>query len=353
MKYRGHQIRRRWLLTILIMICVSLGTLYPLLGRELSDTRAIIVGASIGFVGSLFIYLLEMQVFNPKKRRYSFIPILIVKTISYFIGFFVIIIVVKGFIDSLWWDIPFMEYVTGEDFRNFIYKEDFNIILIYTLAFLSFVNFGIQMTRKIGYDMMINYITGRYHKPIKEKRIFMFIDLKSSTTIAEKIGNLDYYSLLNDIYFDITKCILVTNGEIYRYVGDEINITWPMNKGLKKLNCIKIYFYVLNQIKRQKEKYLTKYGFVPQFTVGLHCGKVTTAEIGEVKSQVIHYGEVIHTSAMIKSEFKRLNKTFLITDRLVEKLNLPSSLNMIKCGQFERSDPSNPIDLYTINEVEA
>ena len=352
MKYRGHQIRRRWFLIILIVICVSVGTLYPLMGRELNDSRAIIVGASIGFVGSLYIYVLEMLVFNPRKRKYSFIPILIVKTASYFIGFFAIILVVKGFIDSIWWDIPFIEYVTGEDFRDFIYKEDFNIILIYTLAFLTFVNFGLQMTRKIGYDMMINYITGRYHKPRKEKRIFMFIDLKSSTTIAEKIGNLDFHRLLNDFYFDITKCILATNGEIYRYIGDEINITWPMKKGLKHANCIKIYFYVLNQIKRQKEKYLAKYGFVPKFTVGLHCGKVTTAEIGEVKSQVIHFGEVIYTSTLIKNEFKRLNKTFLITDRLVHKLNIPSALEMIKCGQLERSDPFDPIDLYTLNEVE-
>lgn len=181
----------------------------------------------------------------------------------------------------------------------------------------------------------------------------MFIDLKSSTTIAEKIGNLDFHRLLNDFYFDITKCILATNGEIYRYVGDEINITWPMKKGLKKANCIKIYFYVLNQIKRQKEKYLAKYGFVPKFTAGLHCGKVTTAEIGEVKSQVIHFGEVIYTSTLIKKEFKRLNKTFLITDRLVHKLNMPSALEMIKCGQLERSDPYDPIDLYTINEVDS
>jgi adenylate cyclase len=207
------------------------------------------------------------------------------------------------------------------------------------------------MTRKIGQNMMINYITGRYHRPKNEDRIIMFIDVKSSTSIAEKIGDLKFHNFLNDFYFDITRCILSTKGEIYRYVGDEINITWPLKRGIKNANCITTYFYVLHEIKREKEKYLNKYGFVPQFTAGLHCGNVTTGEIGEVKSQVIHHGEVIHISNLIKKKFNELEYNFLMTESLLRIIKLPGAIHPIECAQITKPDIDGIINLYTLNEL--
>ena len=352
MKFQDHQIRKRYFLIILMIICTSIGIIYPLIARETDDYRAILNGATIGFTGSLFIYFSEIHIFNPKKRKLSFIPILIVKTISYFAGFFIIILSIKGIIDSLFYGIPFVEYIASDQYLDFILKEDFNIILMYTLAFLLVVNFTIQMTRKIGYNMMINYITGRYHHPKNEERIFMFIDVNSSTSIAEKIGDLKFHNFLNDFYYDITRCILSTKGEIYRYIGDEINITWSMKRGLSNANCITTYFYVLHQIKRQKEKYLSKYGFIPQFTAGLHCGNVTTGEIGEVKSQVIHHGEVIHITKLIKNKFKELDQNFLLTESMLQNINLPAAINPIKCGQVNKTDTGDIINLYTLNMQE-
>jgi len=352
MDFHGHQIRRRKSLIILTLIGLLVGTLYPLLARESGDLRAILNGALIGLLGGIFIWIFEMKVFDPQKRTYTFIPVFLTKTISYFLGFFVIILSVKGLIDSIFYKKPVLDYITSEEFQNFIFKEDFYVILIYTLAFLAIINFTIQMSRKVGYEMMINFINGRYHTPKNEERIFMFIDLKSSTAIAEKIGDVKFHRFLNDFYFDVTKCILAAKGEIYRYVGDEIDITWRMRRGLKNANCILIYFYVLYRIKRQKEKYLEKYGIIPQFTAGLHCGNVTTGEIGEVKSQVIHYGKVIQITSMIKDELKRLDKNLLITESLVNILKMPAAFEAINCGELEKSEIKDNIGLYTIKEVE-
>jgi adenylate cyclase len=322
------------------------------LAREAGDIRAILNGALIGLFGGVFIWVFEMKVFYPKNRTLTFIPVFLIKTLAYFIGFFVIILTVKALIDSMFYKKPVLGYITSNEFLDFILKEDFDIILIYTLAFLAVINFTIQISRKVGYDMMINYITGKYHSPKTEQRIFMFIDLKSSTTIAKIFGDEKYHRFLNDFYFDVTKCILATKGEIYRYVGDEIDITWHMHKGLRSSNCIRTYFYVLYQINREKEKYLEKYGIVPQFTACLHGGNVTTGEIGAVKSQIIHYGKVIQETALLKDELKRLNKSFLITENLIQEVNIPPAFQAINCGTLERMDKSNDGDLYTIVETE-
>jgi len=49
-----------------------------------------------------------------------------------------------------------------------------------------------QTEKLVGRKMLINYLKGRYKKPKKEIRVFMFLDLKSSTTLAEKLGGDAY-----------------------------------------------------------------------------------------------------------------------------------------------------------------
>jgi class 3 adenylate cyclase len=56
---------------------------------------------------------------------------------------------------------------------------------------------------------------GQYHQPRQEERIFLFLDMKSSTTIAEKIGNEQYFRLLHDVFSDIAESIAEFEGEIY------------------------------------------------------------------------------------------------------------------------------------------
>jgi adenylate cyclase len=72
---------------------------------------------------------------------------------------------------------------------------------------------------------LIKYVLGKYHRPEEIIKIFLFIDLKSSTTIAEKLGNLRYSEFLIDYYDDMTDAILMSKAEIYQYIGDEVVLT--------------------------------------------------------------------------------------------------------------------------------
>jgi len=67
-----------------------------------------------------------------------------------------------------------------------------------TLA-LSFTGaFVLMLRRMLGPNVLLNFFTGRYHTPVEEERIFLFVDIVSSTTIAEKIGDLNFHVFLND-----------------------------------------------------------------------------------------------------------------------------------------------------------
>jgi adenylate cyclase len=52
--------------------------------------------------------------------------------------------------------------------------------------------------RKFGHGVLWKILLGKYHLPREEYHVFMFVDLKASTTIAETIGDVKYHSLLHD-----------------------------------------------------------------------------------------------------------------------------------------------------------
>ena len=70
------------------------------------------------------------------------------------------------------------------------------------------------MVDYIGLKAITNFFTGKYSKSKVEDRVFMFLDMRSSTTIAEKLGHKRYYQLLNNYYEDMTDAIISTEGEI-------------------------------------------------------------------------------------------------------------------------------------------
>lgn len=67
-----------------------------------------------------------------------------------------------------------------------------------------------EISENIGQNILYNFFTGRYHKPVDENRIFMFVDMKDSTTIAEKLGHKMYFKLLRDYYQSFSDAILKT-----------------------------------------------------------------------------------------------------------------------------------------------
>ena len=80
--------------------------------------------------------------------------------------------------------------------------------------------------------MFRNLLLGRYHSPTEEQRALLFIDLVSSTAIAERIGATRFLALMNQFVYDIDAALEGNGGVIYRYVGDEAIITWRLDETL-------------------------------------------------------------------------------------------------------------------------
>ena len=227
-----------------------------------------------------------------------------------------------------------------ESLRNFIF---WLLIVIGTLVFLL-------VNDKYGPGVLKSFLLGKYFQPKREERIFMFLDLRSSTSIAEKLGEVRYFNFIKDVFKDATPAILHSKGEIYQYVGDEIIVSWKMKNGIKDANCLQCFFEVQLALSQRKEYYRKNYdNIIPEFKAGVHYGNVMAGEVGVVKRDIAFSGDVLNTTARIQSKCNELGVNILFSKFLMEKLNLrPNLFTPQKMGDIGLRGKQEKVVLYTV-----
>jgi adenylate cyclase len=200
---------------------------------------------------------------------------------------------------------------TGKSFWVFF------VFFVLTSFLLTFLRIIIQ---HFGRNVFINLILGKYYRPFEEHRIFMFLDMRDSTTIAEQLGTMRFSAFIQDCFRDFTPVIEMHQTEVYQYVGDEVILTWPVQKGLNDLNCLAACFSYNEILRKRKDYYLQEYGLLPEFKAGVHIGKVRVAEIGVVRRAIAYHGDVMNTTARIQGECNALGFDLLISEDLRKAL---------------------------------
>lgn len=270
-----------------------------------------ILGFLIGIQSHFYISSYEIF-FKPRLSRFNFFLALVTGTLVY-----IFLIIIAVFIAILIIT-EFKAQVIISNFRNILFSE----AMAYGLSFglvMSFLFSSYSMFETLlGRHFLLKLFTGKYHKPFEEERVFMFLDLKSSTTLAEKLGHKKFLQLLNDFFYDVSVAVAATKGEIYKYVGDEAIITWKMSRISGKSLPLDCFYLIDKQIDHNQEKYLKKYGLVPEYKAGLHGGRVVTGEMGYMKKEIAFMGDVLNTTARIESLCNELGRELLVSDGLLE-----------------------------------
>ncbi len=223
------------------------------------------------------------------------------------------------------------------------------ILLIFTAPMSAIISFINQMNKKFGPGVLIPMLLGRYRTPKEQERFFMFLDLKSSTTHAENLGHIKYSAMIRDSFMDINRVLTANNAEIYQYVGDEVVITWPWQEGIRNLSCLKLYFDVREVFYQRRSHYLSRYGFVPEFKAGMHLGKVTAVEVGEIKRDIAYHGDTLNTAARIQGLCNELKRTFIISSSVEKAIVKTKDYNFTSLGERSLKGKNKPIELFSVN----
>ena len=321
---------------------------YPATGNVYEFSGAIIMTAIGATVMGLIVGTSEILVLSRYFSQRSFGAKIIIKTSLYLISICIFLITLTFITNSSRMNLPIYDPLVVKSVLNFFLNFAFWSVVIYMGAIINITLFISEVSDNLGQGVLINFLIGKYHKPREEERVFMFLDMKSSTTIAEKLGHVEYYKLLNEYYADITEAVVQTSGEIYQYVGDEIVVSWQFKKGLQDNNCLRCFFLIKQIFETVSEKYIKQFGLVPGFKAGLHYGKVTTGEIGVVKKEIIFTGDVLNTTARIQSTCNDYDVDILVSDDLITNLKTEEEYVLTEIGECELRGKDEKVKLQTV-----
>ncbi len=301
----------------------------------------VFTGFSIGFLYATIDFVFEK--FGPTKLSLGLG--MVFKTLVYFVATVAVFTLVLEIFSQL-----------GEiniDNRRGWWRTNrtFWAILLY-IVLLSLVYSFIKIaSEKFGKGVFLKMLLGKYKNPKEEKRIFMFLDLKDSTTIAERLGHFKYSQLIQDCFYDLNEVIPKYDAEIYQYVGDEAVLCWPYKKGMANANCVGLFFAFQQQKLAKAPYYSQKYGLVPEFKAGLHGGVLMVAEVGIVKKELAYHGDVINTSARIQGECNKHNVPILISETLLEDLEVENFFSSRSIGTVLLKGKHEEINIHTLRQI--
>jgi adenylate cyclase len=224
--------------------------------------------------------------------------------------------------------------------------------MAFSAAMFAAGTFLESLRRLLGAGVLGDLILGRYHRPMLENRIFLLFDLAESTTIAEKLGPQQFLSLLNRVLHDVTEAIEDLGGVIYRYVGDEIIVTWSPATPDAAAQALRCPFAVGRRMAERRDFYRRTFGVEPKGRAALHAGPIAHGELGDSKLEIAFVGDTLNTAARLLDYARESGHPILASAAVVDLAETDRGLTLQSLGDVALRGKAAPVHLYTASAAD-
>ena len=313
----------------IVLVAALIGVLYGDLHHGAPGVGAIVAGSIGAALFSLDRFVLRRNA-GWLFPRLPFLPYLALRTCLYAS----VILIINAIAV---WTVSGQFMVAGSvDFL-------FSLVLVAGATLLFSVN------ELLGPGTLFAFAAGRYYHPRIEERALLFIDMRASTAIAERIGELRILDLLNRFVTDVSLAVAEAGGDIHKYVGDEVIATWRLAPGANQVDCVRACFGAFDRIGAQRAAYERDFGFVPDFRAGLHCGPVAVGELGYLKKEIALIGDTMNAAARIVEACRETDNRVLASAALLDRLAaLPPGVTRRRLGELAMRGKERPLELCVL-----
>jgi adenylate cyclase len=322
------------------ILSAAIGTMFPA-GAHPAGRDVVLAAATGGLTGFLII-LLEILLQGPGAITMRRLPVLVVlglRTVLYgaiFLGAAAAATIV-------------VSLVRGEALpAGAGLLSSFNLLLSFGLG-IGF-NLVFILRALLGPGTLIALLLGRYHQPRREQRIVLFLDLRGSTQLAERLGDTDFLRFLNRVFYDLADPVIEAGGEIYRYVGDEIIVTWRSGRHAERAaTCA---FAIEDALKRRSADYIRTFGAAPHLRAALHAGPLVIGEMGDLKREIVMLGDTMNTAARIEEACRTTGSDYIASEQALRAVGaLPSDLRAESLGRVPLRGKESDIELFALSRA--
>ncbi len=314
-----------------VAVGVAIGAIAGLLLRDpdAPAPRGPLYGALVGFLMPLLIITVRELVWNSRLVRLRF-------------GRFA---VVNAALNAGAIALAFQ--LAALPFPGLGWVLDLRIFLIGALIAFGFTVW-FTVDRFLGVGTLTGLLTGRYHHPRYEDRIFLFADLADSTPLAQRLGDLRYHSFLNAVFTEIGPTIDRYEGAVHRYIGDEMIITWVTPVGLEDSTCIRCAVAILDLLDGAGARFVEEFGAAPRLRIALHGGEVVAGEISGQKREIVFSGDTINATARIQGIASTTDRSLVVSSELLGIVEVPDDLRVDPLGDFQLKGREETSELFAV-----
>jgi adenylate cyclase len=204
----------------------------------------------------------------------------------------------------------------------------------------------------VGGRTIFYLLVGKYHRPIRERKIFLFLDINGSTKLVESLGPEKTNQLFGKFMFNASKPIADHGGEIYRYQGDGFIATWDWKADERVNGILEAVDDLYATVAHERPEYERRFGVCPDFRIGIHGGDVIVCEEGDIRRNIAFYGDAINIAARMETKAKEVGMDCILTSDIATLFDDPEG-RLVDLGKENVRGIDRDIAIYGLERLTA
>lgn len=179
----------------------------------------------------------------------------------------------------------------------------------------------------------------------------LFCDMRNFTPFVENNLAYDVVHIINRLFAILGEPILMNNGVIYQYVGDEIVGLFGLESQTAEESCMAAIRAALGMkaaLRQLNDELTSEFGIEIEIGVGIHFGPVIVGKIGHPSHRRFSIiGDAANVTSRIQAVNKAMRTQVLASEALLDEL--PEDI--ISVGRFKRiplKGKSHPVRILEI-----
>ncbi len=175
----------------------------------------------------------------------------------------------------------------------------------------------------------------------------LFCDLRNFTKLSSQNANFDLAYMLNHFYTALSEPILMNNGIIYQYVGDEIIGVFGTAGGMRQKNCtdaIRAAIGMQYALDRLNKIELKDFKVKLEMGIGINYGRAFVGHLGHpTHRQFSVIGDPVNIASRIQSKTRQTEAKILISNTVLKcvdkgSLDIGKSFHTTLTGKAEQTE---------------